>query len=159
LAYVDCTWEFASDLVYAQAQIERYLERREVDRRIDVQVWDSRRHRKWRRMQHQPLWLSGGELRDYQLEGLNWLNYIWTRRTNGILADEMGLGKTIQCIAILAHLMLERGIPGPFLIVAPLSTVPAWQRELEKWAPFMHTVSSGAPMFAFLHEACKRPRA
>jgi chromodomain-helicase-DNA-binding protein 1 len=52
----------------------------------------------------------------------------------------MGLGKTIQCISLLAHLMMERQMPGPFLVVAPLSTIPAWQRELEKWAPFMHAV-------------------
>jgi hypothetical protein len=36
---------------------------------------------------------SGGALRDYQLEGLNWLIYSWMNNTNAILADEMGLGK------------------------------------------------------------------
>ncbi len=36
---------------------------------------------------------AGGQLRDYQLEGLNWLVFSWMNNTNGILADEMGLGK------------------------------------------------------------------
>lgn len=53
---------------------------------------------------------------------------------NGILADEMGLGKTIQVIALICHL-LERKTPGPYLIVGPLSTLPNWQAEFEKFAP------------------------
>jgi hypothetical protein len=36
--------------------------------------------------------------------------------------------------------MIDRNIPGPFLIVAPLSTIPAWQREFNKWAPNMNIV-------------------
>jgi chromodomain-helicase-DNA-binding protein 1 len=39
----------------------------------------------------------GGELKDFQLTGLNWLAYIWSNGINGILADEMGLGKTWVC--------------------------------------------------------------
>ena len=53
---------------------------------------------------------------------------------NGILADEMGLGKTLQTIALLAHLV-EQGLAGPFLIVAPLSTVSNWIAELKRFAP------------------------
>lgn len=34
-------------------------------------------------------WLVGGELRDYQLQGVNWLIYSWSKNTNCILADEM----------------------------------------------------------------------
>ena len=46
----------------------------------------------------------------------------------------MGLGKTIQVIALIAHL-LTQGVSGPFLIVAPLATLPNWVREFEKWLP------------------------
>ena len=53
---------------------------------------------------------------------------------NGILADEMGLGKTIQCIAAVAD-MAARGVTGPFLVVAPLSTVPNWVNEFKRFAP------------------------
>ena len=53
---------------------------------------------------------------------------------NGILADEMGLGKTIQVIAVIANLMYQ-GLNGPYLILGPLSTVPNWVAEFEKFAP------------------------
>jgi len=46
----------------------------------------------------------------------------------------MGLGKTIQCVALIAHL-LTKDVGGPFLIVAPLATLPNWVREFEKWLP------------------------
>lgn len=44
------------------------------------------------------------ELRDYQLQGLNWLLHAWCRENSCILADEMGLGKTIQTISFLSAL-------------------------------------------------------
>ena len=53
---------------------------------------------------------------------------------NGILADEMGLGKTIQCIGVVAH-MIEMGVKGPFLVAAPLSTVPNWVEEFRRFTP------------------------
>ncbi|PPS05497.1 hypothetical protein GOBAR_AA15131 [Gossypium barbadense] len=46
-----------------------------------------------RKLDEQPEWLRGGKLRDYQLEGLNFLVNSWRNDTNVILADEMGLGK------------------------------------------------------------------
>ena len=57
-----------------------------------------------------------------------------------ILADEMGLGKTIQTIAFLHTLFHRHQLYGPFVIVVPLSTMPAWQRECELWAPEMNTI-------------------
>lgn len=48
-------------------------------------------------------------LREYQHVGLDWLATMYEKRLNGILADEMGLGKTIQTIALLAHLVCEKG--------------------------------------------------
>lgn len=44
----------------------------------------------------QPSWVSGGPMRSYQLEGLNWMIRLYENGINGILADEMGLGKTLQ---------------------------------------------------------------
>ena len=52
---------------------------------------------------------------------------------------EMGLGKTIQVIALLAYLELKT-VKGPFIICAPLATLPNWMNELKKWAPSLHTV-------------------
>jgi SNF2 family DNA or RNA helicase len=43
-----------------------------------------------------------------------------------MLADEMGLGKTIQSVSTLAHLASHEAIRGPFLVVAPLSTLSHW---------------------------------
>jgi len=53
---------------------------------------------------------------------------------NGILADDMGLGKTIQAIAFYCFL-LEMGIKGPLLVIAPLSTIPNWLSEFSKFSP------------------------
>ena len=53
---------------------------------------------------------------------------------NGILADEMGLGKTLQVIGVIAHL-IEMGVQGPFLVAAPLSTLPNWVSEFKKFTP------------------------
>lgn len=54
------------------------------------------------------------------------------RRQNCILADEMGLGKTIQSITFLQE-VFNYGVRGPYLVIAPLSTIPNWQREFETW--------------------------
>lgn len=59
---------------------------------------------------------------------------LYENGVNGILADEMGLGKTVQCIALISAL-IESDVSGPFLICAPLSTVPNWIHELSKFAP------------------------
>ena len=57
------------------------------------------------------------------------------RGNSVILADEMGLGKTIQTIGFLHYLSHIHQLYGPFLIVVPLSTMPAWHREFEQWSP------------------------
>lgn len=75
-----------------------------------------------------------GELYDYQQAGLEWLKVLYENALNGILADEMGLGKTIQVIALICHL-IERKQAGPYLIIAPLSTIPNWLMEFERFSP------------------------
>ncbi|CAG9462529.1 unnamed protein product [Pedinophyceae sp. YPF-701] len=87
-----------------------------------------------------PEYLAGGNLHDYQLVGLNWLFSAWIMRKHVILADEMGLGKTIQTIAYLRAVM-EEGTGRPHMVVVPLSTLPNWEREFERWAPDMNVVS------------------
>jgi ATP-dependent DNA helicase len=82
----------------------------------------------------QPSLVTGGIMRKYQLEGLEWLKSLYENGLNGILADEMGLGKTIQTISLLAFLR-EMQTYGPFLIVAPLSTTTNWVDEMRKWTP------------------------
>ncbi|XP_071337586.1 lymphoid-specific helicase isoform X2 [Trachinotus anak] len=82
----------------------------------------------------QPQLFIGGVMRWYQIEGIEWLRMLWENGINGILADEMGLGKTIQCIAHIA-MMIEKKVMGPFLVVAPLSTLPNWISEFKRFTP------------------------
>ncbi len=75
------------------------------------------------------------ELRDYQQQGLNWLQFLREFEFNGILADDMGLGKTVQT---LAHLLLEkecRRMQQPNLVVVPTSLVSNWAREARLFTP------------------------
>ncbi len=89
--------------------------------------------------QEQPLLVSGGIMRKYQLEGLQWMMNLDQNGINGILADEMGLGKTIQTISLFAHLV-ELGVRGPFLIIAPLSTISNWIKEIRKFTPLLPAI-------------------
>ncbi len=74
-------------------------------------------------------------LREYQKEGLSWLQFLREQGLSGILADDMGLGKTAQA---LAHLLLEKEsgrLDRPALIVLPTSLVFNWLSEVERFAP------------------------
>lgn len=94
----------------------------------------------------QPELLEGGELKPYQMVGLQWLVSLYNNKLNGILADEMGLGKTIQTIALITYLMEKKMNHGPYLIVVPLSTLANWNMEFEKWAPkVVRVLYKGAP--------------
>ncbi|GAB4117672.1 MAG: DEAD/DEAH box helicase [Wenzhouxiangellaceae bacterium] len=76
-----------------------------------------------------------GELRHYQQQGLDWLQFLREHEFNGILADDMGLGKTVQA---LAHLAVEKRagrMQKPCLIIAPTSLMGNWQREAATFTP------------------------
>lgn len=88
----------------------------------------------------QPSIMSGGQLKPYQMVGLNWMISLYESGINGILADDMGLGKTIQTISIIAFLKQFKKINGPHLIIAPKITLGNWVRELEKWLPSCRVV-------------------
>lgn len=53
------------------------------------------------RFDSSPFYIKNGEMRDYQVRGLNWMISLYENGINGILADEMGLGKTLQTISLL----------------------------------------------------------
>ncbi|KAF2767394.1 SWI/SNF chromatin remodeling complex component [Teratosphaeria nubilosa] len=82
-----------------------------------------------------PSYISGGEMRDYQVAGLNWLISLHENGISGILADEMGLGKTLQTISFIGYLRFVQGITGPHLVAVPKSTLDNWKREFAKWIP------------------------
>lgn len=82
-----------------------------------------------------PGFIKGGQMRDYQVAGLNWLVSLHENGISGILADEMGLGKTLQTISFLGYLRHVCGTTGPHLIVVPKSTLDNWNREFTMWTP------------------------
>jgi SNF2 family DNA or RNA helicase len=71
------------------------------------------------------------ELRDYQLEGFNWMSRLAAWGVGACLADDMGLGKTIQALALI----LDQAIKGPSLVIAPSSVCSNWLNEAVKFAP------------------------
>jgi chromodomain-helicase-DNA-binding protein 1 len=146
LPYSEATWESAEDVarIGANDLVEAFRKREatslEPRRGVDAarRAFSASGHRAFEK---QPDFLKGeGTLRDYQLEGLNWMAYSWARGVNGILADEMGLGKTVQCASMIGYLSQIQSIGGPFLIIVPLSTVPNWAREFRKWIPQINAV-------------------
>jgi superfamily II DNA or RNA helicase len=71
------------------------------------------------------------ELRDYQVEGFQWISRLAHLGVGACLADDMGLGKTLQALAVL----LNHAPQGPCLVVAPTSVCHNWISEIEKFAP------------------------
>ncbi|GAA6046906.1 hypothetical protein JCM3770_003422 [Rhodotorula araucariae] len=103
-------------------------------------------HRVKETITKQPSILVGGELKGYQIKGLEWMVSLYNNHVNGILADEMGLGKTIQTLSLITYLIETKRQPGPYLVIVPLSTMPNWISEFERWAPSVKVVSyKGTP--------------
>merc|ERR1719313_2706084 len=88
------------------------------------------------RLQVQPPCVTG-KMREYQLQGLNWMIHLFDNGINGILADEMGLGKTLQTISLLGYLHEFRGITGPHLVIVPKSCLGNWMNEIRRWCPVL----------------------
>ena len=131
LPYEDCTWELEDDV--DPNKIKAYEEFSKFPTGKDpLKGRKKPRPSDWKKLDESPVYLNGNTLREYQLEGLNWLSFSWFNGRNCILADEMGLGKTIQSLAFVDS-VYKCGIRGPFLVIAPLSTIPNWQREFETW--------------------------
>lgn len=75
------------------------------------------------------------QLRDYQLYGLSWLQFLRLSRFNGVLADDMGLGKTIQTLAHLQYEKEQGRLNHAALIIAPTSLVGNWYAEAQRFTP------------------------
>ncbi|HLK62692.1 MAG TPA: DEAD/DEAH box helicase [Bryobacteraceae bacterium] len=86
-----------------------------------------------------------GQLREYQREGLGWMEFLRRFGFGGCLADDMGVGKTAQVLAQLesrrALLAAKRkdvkgDAPcGPSLVVVPKSLVFNWKQEAARFTP------------------------
>ncbi len=72
-------------------------------------------------------------LRDYQKQGVTWLNYLYDNNLGGCLADDMGLGKTLQAIALMSKIYPAEKKSS--LIVVPKSLLYNWENEIKKFNP------------------------
>ncbi|XP_032571740.1 chromodomain-helicase-DNA-binding protein 1 isoform X1 [Drosophila sechellia] len=143
LPYAESTWEDAALVLRKWQRCAEQFNDRESSKCTPSRHCRVIKYRpKFSRIKNQPEFLSAGlTLRDYQMDGLNWLLHSWCKENSVILADEMGLGKTIQTICFLYSLFKIHHLYGPFLCVVPLSTMTAWQREFDVWAPDMNVVT------------------
>uniref|UniRef100_A0A7N9B0N6 Chromodomain helicase DNA binding protein 2 n=1 Tax=Mastacembelus armatus TaxID=205130 RepID=A0A7N9B0N6_9TELE len=143
LPYSECSWEDGA-LVRKKFQhcIDSFMNRNSNKTVPSKDCKVLKQRPRFVALKKQPSYIGDEnlELRDYQLDGLNWLAHSWCRCNSVILADEMGLGKTIQTISFLSYLFHQHQLYGPFLLVVPLSTLTSWQREFETWAPGMNVV-------------------
>ncbi|KAK9476757.1 SNF2 family N-terminal domain-containing protein [Lipomyces japonicus] len=141
LYYDACTWEGAEVIAKISPKaVDQYLSRSNSKLLPSHSVNYGAHRPKFEKLTEQPSFVKNGELRDFQLTGLNWMAFLWSRHENGILADEMGLGKTVQTVSFLSWLIYARKQHGPFLVVVPLSTVPAWQETFDLWAPDLNYI-------------------
>ncbi|RMC20009.1 hypothetical protein DUI87_00855 [Hirundo rustica rustica] len=144
LPYSECSWEDGALIAKKfQTCIDEYFSRNQSKTTPFKDCKILKQRPRFVALKKQPSYIGGHEgleLRDYQLNGLNWLAHSWCKGNSCILADEMGLGKTIQTISFLNYLFHEHQLYGPFLLVVPLSTLTSWQREIQTWAPQMNAV-------------------
>jgi chromodomain-helicase-DNA-binding protein 1 len=169
LLYDAATWEeaeFVSEM--SQQAIDDYLNRSQRLPSSDKKkTWSHNTTDTHTFMNKQPSYIQNGQLREFQLLGLNYLCMNWCKRKNVIIADEMGLGKTVQTVSFVSWLIHQRKQEGPHLIVVPLSTLPAWMETFAKWTPDVNAVayhgSSASRVIAQEHELLlygdpRRPR-
>ncbi|KAK5859635.1 hypothetical protein PBY51_021178 [Eleginops maclovinus] len=139
LPYEDATWELKEDV--DEGKVEEFS--KILNRQPRLKRTPRPSPSAWKKLEETREYKSGNILREYQLEGVNWLLFNWYNRQNCILADEMGLGKTIQSIALLSE-EYDAGVTGPFLIIAPLSTITNWEREFCTWTDMNAIVYHGS---------------
>ena len=157
--YAESTWEVESE-ISDDAAIKAYGARRKG--------WDRKpttiEHRKKNECKFKFKKLDGAallapmrkadratthDLRDYQVEGVNWLRFSSYHSRGCILGDEMGLGKTVQSSVFLQHVMISMKAKPLFLVVVPLSTLGNWQREMAEWTTLVRQWALPLPLAAF----------
>jgi superfamily II DNA or RNA helicase len=90
-----------------------------------------------------PLKMVNAQLRDYQHEGVRWMQHLRAHNAGGILADDMGLGKTLQTIAHVAAEKEAGRLDRPAMILTLTSVLGNWQRELARFAPGLRVLTIG----------------
>ncbi|KAG4093180.1 SNF2 family N-terminal domain-containing protein [Neocallimastix lanati (nom. inval.)] len=149
LSYDDCTWEPRELVLDMDPDVlndyERFRSLKGIEQKKLSYANKSKRPsvRDFKKLEKSPIYKGDNELRSYQLEALNWLTYCWMNGHSSILADEMGLGKTVQSISFLNRIYNEYNVRGPFLVIAPLSTISNWEREFRTWTDLNCVVFHG----------------
>lgn len=141
LFYDSCTWEsdqLVSDI--AQREIDRFLDRSARQPISDKVELNPATRKTFEPIHTTPSFLENGVLKDFQIKGLNFLAFNWVRGRNVVLADEMGLGKTVQTVSFINWLRHVRRQQGPFIVIVPLSTMPAWAETFDNWTPDLNYV-------------------
>ncbi|KAG1963214.1 chromodomain-helicase-DNA-binding protein 6 isoform X1 [Pimephales promelas] len=138
LSYEESTWELQEDV--DPVKIREFEDLKKIP---EIKLVERPLPEQWQKLEKSREYRNGNQLREYQLEGMNWLLFNWYNRKNCILADEMGLGKTIQSITFLFEIFFM-GLRGPFLIIAPLSTITNWEREFRTWTEMNVIVYHGS---------------
>uniref|UniRef100_A0A1B0D2B7 Uncharacterized protein n=1 Tax=Phlebotomus papatasi TaxID=29031 RepID=A0A1B0D2B7_PHLPP len=97
-----------------------------------------------------PDFIQNGVMRDYQIEGLNWMISLYENGISGILADEMGLGKTLQTISFLGYLKHTKELSSKlkYLVVVPKSTMQNWLNEFKRWCPTIKVLALQGEKYA-----------
>uniref|UniRef100_A0A0N5BW97 DNA helicase n=1 Tax=Strongyloides papillosus TaxID=174720 RepID=A0A0N5BW97_STREA len=147
LSYGECSWE-SEELIkkYAMKEVEEYHKRMESTKIPNKSFNVLKKRPKFVKQEGMLEFLrepgnTEQELRDYQIEGVNWMLNAWCKGNSCILADEMGLGKTIQTISFTSTLFHIHQLYGPFLFVVPLSTMGAWYDSFIHWGHDMNVVT------------------
>ncbi|OJJ63421.1 hypothetical protein ASPSYDRAFT_53112 [Aspergillus sydowii CBS 593.65] len=141
LFYDSCTWE-GEELVshIAQREIDRFLDRSSRPPVSDKKESIPASRKAFEPIKGTPSFLQNGQLKEFQVKGVNFMAFNWVKNRNVVLADEMGLGKTVQTVAFISWLRHVRRQQGPFVVVVPLSTMPSWAETFDNWSPDLNYV-------------------
>ncbi|GFG02149.1 chromodomain helicase hrp3 [Aspergillus udagawae] len=141
LFYDSCTWESESLVSQiAQREVDRFLDRSSHPPLSDKTEMNPATRKPFEPIKGTPSFLQNGELKDFQVKGVNFMAFNWVKNRNVVLADEMGLGKTVQTVAFIAWMRHVRRQQGPFIVVVPLSTMPSWAETFDNWSPDLNYV-------------------
>ncbi|PWY81934.1 hypothetical protein BO70DRAFT_292423 [Aspergillus heteromorphus CBS 117.55] len=141
LFYDSCTWE-SEELVsnIAQREIDRFLDRSSRPPVSDKSETNPATRKPFETIKSEPSFLQNGQLKEFQVKGVNFMAFNWVKNRNVVLADEMGLGKTVQTVSFINWLRHVRNQQGPFVVVVPLSTMPSWAETFDHWTPDLNYV-------------------
>ncbi|GJZ42351.1 reverse transcriptase domain-containing protein [Tanacetum coccineum] len=98
LNYDECYWESELDILSFQQQIKNFNRLQSRNQKLRKQRSNMRdstdlkkKSKEFQQFEKSPEFLPRGELHPYQLEGLNFLRFSWSKQTHVILANEIGL--------------------------------------------------------------------